>query len=413
MIKHTIQLAKNECGIACLKMFYDLYDVDVTYEDLFSKIDLKEEGISMEEMLYFLKPLGNFKAFEIEKEELRNMTPSIILLSYKKRSHYVVVWKYSNGYFYISDPNLEKITKIKEKKLLKHFSKYVIFNTKRNLYFELEKEDKIKFGNFKIPYIILSIFEMLLLTYSIMYLFSITDYTAFKIYYFLFILFINCIISIIKNYCFNKIIKNLDDNYIDKNIKENFISGKINDIDKLKIKIQKGYELKGEYIKYLSLYLPNLLIIIGSLIYFLFIDFYLFLGIFDILLIIFLINFSFSKKKNYRLYLAKQEERKLDLFNKKELTNNDKNEVLNELELIKNESSLFMIYSQHNSLVLFAIKQFGLMLILIYMYISKIELYSIFVITFYFYCFDGVIEISEFNSKIKERKLLKRYFLHE
>ena len=57
MIKHTIQLAKNECGIACLKMFYDLYDVDVTYEDLFSKIDLKEEGISMEEMLYFLKPL--------------------------------------------------------------------------------------------------------------------------------------------------------------------------------------------------------------------------------------------------------------------------------------------------------------------------------------------------------------------
>ena len=55
MIKHTIQLAKNECGIACLKMFYDLYEVDVTYEDLFSKIDLKEEGISMEEMLYFLQ----------------------------------------------------------------------------------------------------------------------------------------------------------------------------------------------------------------------------------------------------------------------------------------------------------------------------------------------------------------------
>ena len=41
MIKHTIQLANNECGIACLKMFYDLYDVDVTYEDLFSKIDLR------------------------------------------------------------------------------------------------------------------------------------------------------------------------------------------------------------------------------------------------------------------------------------------------------------------------------------------------------------------------------------
>ena len=258
MIKHTIQLAKNECGIACLKMFYDLYEVDVTYEDLFSKIDLKDGGISMEEMLYFLKPLGNFKAFEIDKDELKNMTPSIILLSYKKRSHYLVVWKYVNGYFYISDPNMEKITKIKEKKLLKHFSKYVIFNNKRNLYFELEKEDKIKFGNFKIPYIVLSILEMLLLTYSIMYLFSITDYTALKIYYFLFILFINCIISIIKNYCFNKIIKNLDEKYIDKNIKDNFISGKINDIDKLKIKIQKGYELKGEYIKYLSLYLPNL-----------------------------------------------------------------------------------------------------------------------------------------------------------
>lgn len=413
MIKHTIQLAKNECGIACLKMFYDLFEIEVSYDDLFSKINLKNEGISIDEMLYFLKPLGNFKAYEIDKKELKNMTPSIILLTKRKRSHYVVVWKYKKGYFYISDPNEEKIKKIKEKRLLKNFSKYVIFNKKRNLYFELEKEDKIKFGSFNIPYIILSIFEIFLLTYSIMYLFSITDYTAFKIYYFLFILFINCIISIVKNFCFNKIIKELDNNYIDKKIKEDFISGKINNIDKLKIKIQKGYELKGEYIKYLSLYLPNLLIIIGSLIYFIFIDFYLFLGIFAVLVIIFIINFSFSKKKNYRLYLAKQEERKLDLFNKKELSINEKNEVLKELELIKKESSIFIFYSQNNSLVLFAIKQFSLMLVLLYMYIIKIEIYSIFVVTFYFYCFEGVIEISDFTSKIKERKMLKQYFLHE
>ena len=107
-----------------------------------------------------------------------------------------------------------------------------------------------------------------------MYLFSIQDYTAFKIYYFLFIVFINCIISLIKNLCFNYIIKNLDENYIDKNIKDNFISGKINKISKLKEKIKKGYEIKGEYLKYLSLFLPNFLIIIGSLVYFLMIDFY-------------------------------------------------------------------------------------------------------------------------------------------
>ena len=80
MIKHTIQLAKNECGIACLKMIYDLHDLDISYDDLFRKIDLKKEGISIDEMLYFLKPLGNFKAFEIDKEELKNMILLFLIL---------------------------------------------------------------------------------------------------------------------------------------------------------------------------------------------------------------------------------------------------------------------------------------------------------------------------------------------
>ena len=74
MIKHTIQLAKNECGIACLKMLYDLHDVEVTYDDLFSKIELRKEGISIDEMLYFLKPLGNYKAYEIDKKEFAEVT---------------------------------------------------------------------------------------------------------------------------------------------------------------------------------------------------------------------------------------------------------------------------------------------------------------------------------------------------
>ena len=83
------------------------------------------------------------------------------------------------------------------------------------------------------------------------------------------------------------------------------------------------------------------------------------------------------------------------------------------LNNIKEESSKYLACSQTNNLINFAIKQFGLMLVLIFMYMSKIDIYSIFVITFYFYSFEGIVVISDYLVKHRERKLLKRDFLSE
>ena len=63
------------------------------------------------------------------------------------------------------------------------------------------------------------------------------------------ILFINCLISLMKNLCLNSIQKNIDEEAIDKKLKDDFIKGEINNINLLKIKIQEGYQIKNELIK--------------------------------------------------------------------------------------------------------------------------------------------------------------------
>ena len=83
MVKHTLQLAKNECGIACLKMFYDLYEVECDYTSLLEKVEIDEKGVSVEEMVKSLQQLALFKAYEIGKEKLKTMTPSIVVLTMK------------------------------------------------------------------------------------------------------------------------------------------------------------------------------------------------------------------------------------------------------------------------------------------------------------------------------------------
>ena len=193
MVKHEIQKEKNECGIACIKMFYNFLNLDINYYEIKKSLKLDNKGISIEEMLKELNKIGIFKAFDIKKEELKDHLPVIAIFSKKKRNHYVVIWKYIEGYYYVSDPSYTSIKKVKEKKVLNLFSGYIIFSNKREVEIKEEKHLKIKKSKFRFPYIFLSILEVLLLTYSMLYLFSIKDFTVFKVYYFLIILFLNCI----------------------------------------------------------------------------------------------------------------------------------------------------------------------------------------------------------------------------
>ena len=94
MVKHTIQFDKNECGIACLKMFYDFFEVNYSYNDLLNEVKINEDWVTIDEMLKILHNLALFKAYEISNDMLKSMCPSIILLNKSNKSHYIVVWKY-------------------------------------------------------------------------------------------------------------------------------------------------------------------------------------------------------------------------------------------------------------------------------------------------------------------------------
>lgn len=413
MIKHTIQLSKNECGIACLKMFYDYFDVECSYGELLDKVKIEEKGVSIEEMLKHLNKLANFEAYQIKKEELKNYYPAIILLTKKNKNHYVFIYKYEDGYFYISDPNKGNIEKIKEEKLLKYFSSYIIYNQKRDIKISLNNNPKVKYGAFKIPYLIFSLLEVFLVTYSMFYIFSINDFTFIKIITFLKILFINCFISLMKNICLNIIQKNIDENLIDSKIKNDFIKGKINNINALKNNIQEGYRIKNNLIKNLCIIIPNIFILIGSLVYIFFINKLLFIYQFIIYIIFFIFNIYFSNKKNNKLQLAGEIEMHLLKYENKILTKNIKEDILIELEKIKKETSNINTLTQTYGLVNFALKQFFLMSLLIFMYLYKIEIYSIFVITFYFYSLDGLYELSDFIVTYRINKILSDKFINE
>lgn len=413
MVKHTNQKGSNECGIACLKMFFDLFGVEKTYDELLNEVNIIDDGVAIEDMLKSLNNLALFKAYEIKKENLKFNCPSIVLLKNNNKYHYIVVWKYENSYFFISDPINSDIVKIKENKLLKLFSNYIIFNQKREIEIPKKQNFKIKSSGYRVPYIILSILEVFLLTYSMLYLFSIKDFTILKIYTFLIILFINCIISLIKNLCFNVIQKTIDKKTIDLKIKENFINNKINNVISLKNNIQKGYTIKNNYVNLLTRIIPSILIILGSLIYYYFINKWIFIASLIILLLVLSINCYFSFKKNKYMKIGNLEELKINAYENKILSIKNKEEIIEIYGNIKNISAKILIYTQVNSLVNFAIKQFCLMVILIFMYISKIDVYSIFVITFYFYSFDGIINLSEYLVMMKDNNILKKSFLTE
>lgn len=413
MVKHTLQQTKNECGIACLKMFYDLFEVPKSYNELINEVSVTNDGISIDEMLKSLNNLGLFKAYSIDIDNLKLMYPAIVLLKKKNKGHYVIVWKYDDGYFYVSDPNYNSIRKIKEKRFYKYFSTYIIFNQKRNVELPKKNKYKIYLGYFTIPYIILSILEVFLITYSMMYLFSIRDFTAFKVYYFLIILFINFIISIVKNICFNSIQKELDTRTIDLKIKEDFIRGKTNKINELRVSIQKGYYVKADIIRLLVNIIPSIFILIGTIIYLYIINTWLAILVFVIYLFVYIINYCFSKLKNTKLNLANQEEYRLNIYENNVLTKATKEVVLLQIQKIKEHTSKYNNYKQLNEIINFVLKQFSLMLVLIYMYMSKLDIYSVFVVTFYFYSFEGVVNISDFISKYFERKNLKINFLSE
>lgn len=413
MVKHCIQKDKKECGIAVLKMFYDLYEVNKNYDELCDEINIEDKGISVEELLRSLNIIAPFKAYEVESTELKKLYPAIVMLTKKRRNHYVVIWKYENGYFYVSDPIKRNISKIKEKRLFKLFSGYIIFYQKIELDITIKNQRIIKYDAYKYPYIILSILEVFLLTFSMFYLFSIRDFTNNKIYTFLIILFINFIISTIKNLCFNKIQNNIDDQFIYKNISSSLFNGKINSIVELKNKITNGYQIKNNYFELIVNILPSIFIILGSFIYLFIINKYIFIGILIIYFIVLMINiyFNFIKirlKNNLYIY-----ERKIDKFNSKVINNDLKNEIYKTMQLMKNISSKYLVINQINGLVNFVIKQFCLMLILIFMYITETNIYSIFVITFYFYSFEGIINISSYIVNRKVRSYLLYDFINE
>lgn len=407
MINHVIQTEKNECGIACIKMILDYFDIKINYDEIKSSININENGVVLSDLYIFLKQFKDFEAYKVDDEkQIINFLPAILLV----KKHYLILWWFNYKYCYISDPADYKIRKIRFKRLKKKRINALISSGNYPVEIKdlIHPKFKLKFKKYSIPYILLLILELFLLTFSMFYLFSIEDFTVFKILFFLIVTFIICIISFLKNYFINKIHQFLDTHVVDKTIYHSF-DLQNEDIYKVKMVINNAYQLKIRIFTFLSSFIPGIIILGISLLTFLLIDYILATIIFIVMLIIFNLYYLINKKKNKILYSTKLEEKE---FNQQWEINfinpNEKNkeEMFIHLENIKKKMSIYGKYEQLQGMAINILKQAILMLILIYCYSNGLDQYIVFIVAFLFYTFDSILQISDYCSGLLEYKII-------
>lgn len=116
------QSGYNDCGVACLKMIANFYNIQdsIPIIKLDEQIKTKKQGASLAEMIDCAKAL-NLKAdgWKLTAHDLLSCNLPIIYII--NDAHYVVIDSISNDFFYIRD-SLEGKQKIPKEKMLKKSS---------------------------------------------------------------------------------------------------------------------------------------------------------------------------------------------------------------------------------------------------------------------------------------------------
>lgn len=111
----VVQKSVNDCGVACLLYVLKYFNKSVTYKKLEEKIIKEKDGISAYEIIKVSKEFGisscGYKNLKVNK----NLTFPLIAHTINNNvQHFVVVLKVSNNNVYIMDPSYGFITKQKD-----------------------------------------------------------------------------------------------------------------------------------------------------------------------------------------------------------------------------------------------------------------------------------------------------------
>lgn len=146
---HTIQLSKNDCGIACIKTILSYYYYDIDYIDIKKKFGDTSNGINILDLKKFFNSIGfETRIYKISYERLVDFDnisdkelPCIILTKNSEGNHYIVLQKLKkSNKCLISDPDHPKIETVKFDELIK--KSYFILTIKRTT--EIKKCEIIK-----------------------------------------------------------------------------------------------------------------------------------------------------------------------------------------------------------------------------------------------------------------------------
>ena len=139
---HTIQLSKNDCGIACIKTILSYYYYDIDYIDIKKKFGDTSNGINILDLKKFFNSIGfETRIYKISYERLVDFDnisdkelPCIILTKNSEGNHYIVLQKLKkSNKCLISDPDHPKIETVKFDEIIKKYNR-------NNIMFDIVKK---------------------------------------------------------------------------------------------------------------------------------------------------------------------------------------------------------------------------------------------------------------------------------
>lgn len=116
---HIKQSRDNDCGIACLYMLFHCHKLKISYYQIKKELHIRENGISLREMIAFLKKFGvSTKILKIDnilncgnKTFDMGQFPCIGIERLAYTNHYIIIYSIKNGIITFSDPLLNSVKK--------------------------------------------------------------------------------------------------------------------------------------------------------------------------------------------------------------------------------------------------------------------------------------------------------------
>ncbi|MCT1531336.1 peptidase domain-containing ABC transporter [Sphingobacterium daejeonense] len=141
---HYPQVEFNDCGIACLKMIFKFYGRNCDLSFLRKNSGVTKSGISV----FDIKRLSQEVGFDCEavKTSLHGIVDLVYYpcILHWEQNHFVVLYRFKNGFFYIADPNFGRIKLKKEE-----FEKFWLLRSTKGIAILLKPTEK--FYNYPFP----------------------------------------------------------------------------------------------------------------------------------------------------------------------------------------------------------------------------------------------------------------------